>query len=129
MAEGLEAQVQELAQEVRDLRARMQQQEDIHAIRTLQFKYGYYMDKGLYEQVVDLYAADGVLHFMGGIFRGRAGVSRFYCGRLRTGFTGGHNGPVYGLVCDHMQLQDIVDVAPDGLTAKARVRAMGDDAQ
>ena len=44
MADGLEAQVQALAQEVRDLRARMQQQEDIHAIRTLQFKYGYYMD-------------------------------------------------------------------------------------
>ena len=121
---GLEADVRALAQEVRDLRARLQVQEDIHAVRTLQFKYGYYMDKGLYDQVVDLFASDGVLHFMGGIFRGRAGVSRFYCGRLRSGFTGGHNGPVYGLVADHMQLQDIVDIAPDGQTAKARVRAM-----
>jgi len=65
---------------------------DVQAVRTLQFQYGYYMDKGLYDEVVDLFAAEGELYFMGGIFRGRAGLRRLYCGRLRETFTGGHNG-------------------------------------
>jgi hypothetical protein len=96
---------------------------DQQAIRKLQFSYGYFMDKGQYDQVVDLFASDGELHFMGGIFRGRAGLTRLYCDRLRSGFTDGNNGPVYGLLADHMQLQDIVHVAPDGLSAKGRFRA------
>jgi carotenoid cleavage dioxygenase len=91
-------------------------------VRTLQFKYGYYMDKGLYDEVVDLFAEQGELHFMGGIFRGRAGLRRLYCERLRGHFTGGHNGPVYGLLAEHMQLQDIVDVAPDRRSALGRFR-------
>jgi hypothetical protein len=96
---------------------------DQQAVRKLQFAYGYYMDKGHYDQVVDLFASNGELHFMGGIFRGNEGLRRLYCGRLRTNFTEGRNGPVYGLLADHMQLQDIVDVAPDGTTAKGRFRA------
>ncbi len=97
---------------------------DIQAVRTLQFKYGYYMDKGCYDEVVDLFAEDGELHFMGGIFRGKAGLRRLYCDRLRNAFTDGHNGPVYGLLVDHMQLQDIVDIAPDRQSAKGRFRAL-----
>ncbi|MGI4876603.1 MAG: nuclear transport factor 2 family protein [Janthinobacterium lividum] len=108
---------------VDDLTRRLTVQEDIQSVRKLQFKYGYYMDKGLYDEVVDLFADDGELHFMGGIFRGRAGLRRLYCDRLRTSFTHGHNGPVYGLLADHMQLQDIVDIAADGLTAAGRFRA------
>ncbi len=80
------------------------------------------MDKGLYDEVVDLFAEDGELHFMGGVFKGKAGLRRLYCDRLRPGFTG-KNGPAFGMLCDHMQLQDVIDVAADGLTAKARVRA------
>lgn len=96
---------------------------DIQAVRTLQFKYGYYMDKGCYDEVVDLFASNGELHFMGGIFRGRAGLRRLYCDRLRNAFTDGNNGPVYGLLAEHMQMQDIVDVAPDRQSAKGRFRA------
>lgn len=97
---------------------------DVQAVRTLQFKYGYYMDKGCYDEVVDLFAHDGALHFMGGIFRGRAGLKRLYCDRLRANFTGGNNGPVYGMLADHLQLQDIVDIAPDRTRAKGRFRAL-----
>ena len=116
--------IEALSAEVASLRARVQRQDDIQAVRTLQFKYGYYMDKGLYDEVVDLFATDGELHFMGGIFRGRAGLRRLYCDRLRNAFTHGNNGPVYGLLADHMQLQDIVDVADDGLSARGRFRAL-----
>ena len=115
--------VQALAQEIRDLRHRLGVMEDIQAVRTLQFKYGYYMDKGLYDEVVGLFAEQGELHFMGGIFRGKAGLTRLYCERLRAGFTDGNNGPVYGLLAEHLQLQDIVDIATDRLSAKGRFRA------
>jgi hypothetical protein len=118
-----EAEFKALAAKVEQLSHELGVQQDIQAVRSLQFKYGYYMDKGLYEEVVDLFARDGVLHFMGGIFRGREGLTRLYCGRLRNAFTGGHNGPVYGLLAEHMQLQDIVDIAPDRHTAKGRFRA------
>ncbi len=112
-----------LSEQVAELTRRLTVQEDVQAVRALQFKYGYYMDKGLYDEVVDLFAADGELHFMGGIFRGRAGLRRLYCDRLRGAFTHGNNGPVYGMLADHMQLQDIVDIGRSGTTAKGRFRA------
>jgi len=111
----LEAAVERLSRELEQLK-------DVNAIRWLQHTYGYFMDKGLYDEVVDLFAADGELRFMGGVFKGKAGLRRLYCERLRPGFTG-KNGPAYGMLCDHMQLQDVIHVAPDGRTAKGRFRA------
>ena len=112
----LEATVEELTRHIGRL-------EDVNAIRKLQHTYGYFMDKGLYDEVVDLFAEDGDLRFMGGVFKGRAGLRRLYCERLRPAFTG-KNGPAFGLLCDHLQLQGVIDVAPDGLSAKARFRAL-----
>ncbi len=57
--------------------------EDTHAIRRLQHAYGYYIDKCLYDETVDLFAEDGEVHFMGGRFKGKAGVARLYFGRFR----------------------------------------------
>ena len=105
------------------LSAKLERLEDVNAIRKLQHTYGYFMDKGLYDEVVALFAADGELRFMGGVFKGHKGLHRLYCERLRPGFTG-KNGPAFGMLCDHMQLQEAIDVAPDGRTAKARFRAL-----
>jgi SnoaL-like domain len=113
-----------LVASVQDLQRRLNQLEDQNSVRTLQFKYGYYMDKGLYQEVVDLFSNQGAVHFMGGIFRGRGGVERLYLHRFRRNFTAGFNGPVYGLLLDHLQLQDIVDVSTDGTRAKGRFRAL-----
>jgi hypothetical protein len=109
---------------VQDLQRRLNRLEDLNSVRTLQFKYGYYMDKGLYQEVVDLFSYQGAVHFMGGIFRGRSGLERLYLQRFRQNFTSGINGPVYGLLLDHLQLQDIVDVNSDGSRAKGRFRAL-----
>jgi hypothetical protein len=112
----LKAQVEELSQKVGLL-------EDANAIRKLHHAYGYYIDKCLYEDVVNLFADDGEVHFSGGVYRGKnEGVRRLYVGGFLQGFTGGKPGPVHGFLLDHLQLQDIVDVAPDGRTAKARFR-------
>src|SRR5258705_1451933 len=91
--------------------------QDVHAIRRLQHAYGFYIDKCLYNETVDLFAEDSQVIFMGGIFRGKAGARRLYCDRFRKNFTGGKNGPVYGFLLDHYLGQDIIDVAPDRKTA------------
>jgi hypothetical protein len=114
----------ELLKRIDELNRRVRQLEDIHAIRCLHYKYGYYIDKCLYDETVDLFAEDARLHFLNGIYKGKAGARRLYCDWFRNLFTKGHNGPVPGFLLDHLQLQDIVDVAPDGLTAKARFRAL-----
>jgi hypothetical protein len=111
----LARQVEQLANEVGLLN-------DVQAIRKLQHAYGYYLDKCLYDEVVDLFGPQGEVRFMGGVFKGKPGLRRLYCERFRRNFTGGHNGPVYGFLLDHLQLQDIVDVAPDRATARGRFR-------
>jgi len=99
-------------------------QQDIHSIRRVQYSYGYFIDKSQYNEVVDLFADDGDVWFMGGIYKGKAGVRRLYIGRFQTQFTQGHNGPRYGWLLDHPQLQMVIDVAPDRKTAQVRGRSM-----
>ena len=92
-------------------------------MRRVQFAYGYYMDKGLYQEVVDLFAEDGEVRFMGGVFRGKhRGIKRLYIDRFRSTFTHGRNAPAYGFMLEHLQLQDIIDVAPDRQSAHGRFR-------
>src|SRR5438309_7720644 len=99
-------------------------QQDIHQIRRVQYAYGYFIDKSQYNEVVDLFADDGDVWFLGGIYRGKAGVRRLYIERFQKQFTQGHNGPRYGWLLDHPQMQLIIDVAPDRRTAQARGRSM-----
>lgn len=113
---SVESALSELRQELEGLRREVGIQSDIHAVRTLQFKYGYYMDKCLFGAIVDLFAEDAVLYFMNGIFRGKRGARRLYGG------ASGLNGPVRGMLFEHIIAQDIVDVAPDRRTAKGRFR-------
>ena len=47
------SELSELRAEVAALRNLVGIQEDIHAVRTLQFKYGYYMDMTLFAEIVD----------------------------------------------------------------------------
>lgn len=98
--------------------------EDTHAVKCLQYKYGYYIDKCLYEEAATLFADSGEVRFLNGIYRGRAGIRRLYCHWLRQYFTGGVNAPPRGLMFDHLMLQDIVDVAEDGTWAQGRFRVL-----
>lgn len=106
------------------LRDRIARLEDEQAIRKLQHAYGYFIDKCLYEETVDLFAEDGEVRFMGGIWRGKRGVRRLYVDTFQRVFTNGHNGPVPGFLLDHPQMQDVVHVAEDRTTARARYRSL-----
>ena len=92
--------------------------EDVNAIRKLHFAYGYYIDKCMYHEVVDLFADDSEQHFLNGIYKGKAGAHRLYCDWFRNLFTAATTAPMYGFLLDHLIMQDIIDIAPDGQTAK-----------
>jgi hypothetical protein len=111
-----EQQLRQLQGEVEALRHEVGLLKDQQAVRALQFKYGYYMDKCLFPAIVDLFADDAVLYFMNGIFRGKVGARRLYGG------ASGLNGPVHGMLFEHIIAQDIVDVAADGKHAHGRFR-------
>jgi hypothetical protein len=117
-----EERLQAMEKQMEQMAAQLGTLEDAQAIRRLQHAYGYYMDKCLYQEVIDLFAEDGEVHFGNGIYRGKDGQRRLYMELFRKRFTGGTEGPVYGFLLDHLQLQDIVDVAPDRRTARARMR-------
>jgi hypothetical protein len=114
--------LQALEKRVSELENRLGLAEDELAIRRLQHAYGYFMDKCKYEEVVDLFSERGETYFLGGVFKSKAGVRRLYCGRLGARFAAGKNGPVRGLLLDHLLLQDVITVAPDRMSAKARYR-------
>jgi hypothetical protein len=112
-----------LREQVRQMSNQLGILEDTHAIRKLHHAYGYYLDKCMYQEVVKLFAEDGEVYFNGGIFVGRdKGVRRLYIDAFQQTFTKGKNGPVHGFLLDHLQMQDIVDVATDRKTAQARFR-------
>jgi hypothetical protein len=116
-ATSVEARLQRMQKQIARL-------EDTHAVRTLHFKYGYYIDMCLYNEAVDLFADDCQLNFLNGIYLGKAGARRLYVEWFQKLFTNGHNGPIHGFLLDHLQLQDIVDVADDGKTAQGRFRVL-----
>lgn len=109
---------------IAQLEHRLGIQEDIEAIRKVQYTYGYFIDKSQYNEVVDLFAEDGEVWFLGGIYKGKKGVRRLYIERFQTQFTQGHNGPRYGWLLDHPQMQMVIDVADDRKTATVRGRSM-----
>jgi acetyl esterase/lipase len=101
-----------------DLAARAERLADEQAVENLQRIYGYYLDRRMWDEVADLFAADGTIE-MGqrGVYVGKARV-RDFLGLL--GPVGIGDGELY----DHVQLQIVVTVAADGASAKARSREL-----
>lgn len=100
------------------LRARVERLKDHDRIEDLQAAYGFYFDKALWSEVADLFADDGTFEYgQMGVYVGKAHIRR-----ALTLFSS--EGPEFGKLNNHMQLQGIIDVAPDGRTAKARWRGM-----
>lgn len=107
------------------LEHRVGELEDVNAIRRLHWAYGYYIDFNRAKDVSELFAEDGEVIFLSGIYRGRDSVFRLYGTWFQNLFLeNGGEGPVDGFLLDHFQMQDIITVAPDRQTAKGRFRGM-----
>ncbi|HEU4626347.1 MAG TPA: nuclear transport factor 2 family protein [Steroidobacteraceae bacterium] len=102
------------------LEARVDRIKDANDIKRLQRAYGFYLDKGMWDEMADLFAADATAEYAhDGVYVGQDHI-RAYFKKL------GHdrNGLAYGEINNHMILQGVVHVAPDGMTARARWRAL-----
>jgi hypothetical protein len=112
----LAADVEKLKAQVAELSRAVQSSQDYISISNLETAYGYYVDKAQWDQVADLFAKDGTLEIgLRGVWVGQEHV-RAYLHKLPD--------LKYGAVFNHMQLQPMISVAPDGLTAKGRWRAI-----
>lgn len=101
------------------LEAEMSLVHDREQIEKLTRAFSYYGDKGLWDQVIELFATDSRVEIAGrGVYYGKDGARRLFLGAVGNGKIG----LPAGRLANHMMLQGIVDVAPDGLTAKGRWR-------
>jgi hypothetical protein len=111
----LASQVDALKSQIAQLARQIQNSQDVFAINNLQDAYGYYVDKTRWDEVAGLFTDDGSVEIgLRGVYKGKEHVRAYmrHLGDLK-----------YGSLFNHSQLQPIVTVAPDGLTAQGRWRA------
>lgn len=100
------------------LDARLTRLEDMNDIERVQRTYGYFVDKGQWTHLSELFTDDATLEIGGkGIFLGKDRVLEY----MQTAF--GPDGANLNLITNHMQFQPIVNVSPDGKTGWIRSRA------
>ncbi|MGN9785272.1 nuclear transport factor 2 family protein [Nonomuraea sp. ZG12] len=98
----------------RELADRIGRLNDEDTVRNLQNAYGYYVDRKMWTDVVDLFSADARFRIDGvGVYRGRDGVRRAM-ERM------GPEGLTHGQLNDHPIFDLIVDVRPGGREAITR---------
>jgi hypothetical protein len=104
---------------IEELEKQVQLQEDIQEIEHLQKKYGYYFDCNMWTEILDLFSdnAESVEIVDHGVFYGKKGVERVYVDMI-----GRRNRPPSPAWMQFivMQIGGVVDVSPDGKTAKGR---------
>lgn len=96
--------------------------EDINRIKRLQRAYGYYIDKGYWQEAADLFHPQATFETgVDGVYVGKARIHELL---VRQG--GGNPGPglPYGQLNHHMQLQPVIHVAADGCHAQGRWREL-----
>lgn len=108
------AAAQSVEERVAAYRERVERLEDQVAIENLTAMFGYYFDKGLWDEAASLFARNGRYEYgQGGVYIGRERIGR---AMLLLGPRG--LGP--GYLNNHMMLQSVIVVAPDGRTATGR---------
>lgn len=92
--------------------------EDQSAIENLQAMYGYYFDKGMWSEAAGLFTRGGSFEYgMRGVYRGKDRIERAM-------LLFGPEGLAPGRLNNHMMLQNVIQVAPDGRTATGRWQGM-----
>ena len=105
-----------LAGRLAGLAAHAQNLNDEIEVTNLQHQYGYLLDRRMWDDVAKLFADDGTMEIgLTGVYVGPRSIRR----GLNT------LGPAQGEVNDHIHLQTIVTVSPDGRTARARGTELG----
>jgi len=120
MAKSGTGEEKDLKNSVDSLSMQVAMLEEENMIRQLHQTYENLMDNGMYENVPDLFADDAEVTFNGGVFKNKnRGIDRLYREHFHSGMTGKLIEPAPGFELDTDQMQDVVEVAPDRLSAKA----------
>ncbi len=95
-------------------RERVARLEDQDAVENLTATFGFYFDKGLWNDAAELFARNGSLEYgQSGVYIGQDHVRRAL-------LLFGPQGLAQGYLNNHMMLQAVIIVAPDGKTATGR---------
>ena len=114
VAPGTSPSLEILSKRLADLTLRAQRLNDEDDVENLQHIYGYYVDRKMWDDVADLFADDSTMELgLQGVYVGKSSIRR-----ALNQF--GPAGLREGELNDHLQLQTIVHIAPDGRTARAR---------
>jgi hypothetical protein len=116
----LEARIKELESQLALMNTRLNKLNDIEDIQRLQKSYGFYIQNWMFAELSDLFAdsPDAELQIMSGIFSGKESVKNYF-------YSLKHQQEDADFLHQLMQLSGIVDVMPDGKTAKGRWFAYG----
>lgn len=115
------AAAQSVDAEIAALTLRVERLEGTRAVKKLQRAFGYYVDRGLWQDAADLFADDGTIEIgVDGVYQGKDRI-REYLRRLH----GGQEGLVYGQLNEWVTLQPAITIAADGTSATARWRDLG----
>ncbi len=108
------AAAQSAQERVAAFRERVERLEDTVEIGNLTTTFGYYFDKGLWNEAASLFARDGRYEYeQTGVYVGRERIERAMLLLGPQGLASGH-------LNNHFILQDIITVAADGRTASGR---------
>jgi acetyl esterase/lipase len=116
------AQAPEIGARLDRLEADIIAAEDVSAIKRLQRTYGYYVDKGMWEDVADLYTDDAIANYPAGVYVGYDSIRKHLFMNVGGGQVG-ENGLSDGRLYNHMNIQPVIHLDPGGQTAKGRWRA------
>lgn len=99
------------------LEKRVRVLEDIEEIKILQRTYGFYLDYGLWDEIIDLFSDNtkSLEVADSGVYLGKAGVGRFF-----RGIMGRYKPVPKDSMTVTMSLMGVIHVDPDGKTAKGR---------
>ncbi len=108
-----------LATRMTDIATRAERLNDEIEVTNLQHAWGYYIDRRMWDDAAGLFANDATLEVgLQGVYAGRASIRRGLSAARPAG-TGGKD------INDHVHLQTIVSISPDGRTARARGTDLG----
>jgi hypothetical protein len=114
----LEARIEALEDQVKEQQKEIRRLADIEAIKKLQKAYGYYVEHMMWREIIDCFSdsPDVCLDWLEGKYLGKAGVRKYF-ERMES------MPPEF--MHQVMQIAGIVDIEPDGKTAKGRWYAFG----
>lgn len=118
------AAVRALLARVDALERRLQATEDVQAIERVTRAYGYYLDKALWDEALDLFTEDCSVEISAlGVYVGKKQAGVLFKDLLGKGpALSDENGLVWGRLYNHMIVQGIVHVDEDGRNASGRWR-------